>query len=373
MNTNFNTCYKLKDSVEVYIQKNENRVGEFYIQFYRINTREKVLIESHALMLEVLPLLDGLHSLDSISQKLSIEMNSLHQFIHFLKTQNLIIDASMQTEINERFSRQIAFFDDLNISLSGEDCQKALESKKIVIFGAGSVGSSIAILLARMGIQNFVLIDYKRLKRSNATKHFYTHKNNLNAYKTLALKEYLLEIDTRLNIKTFEDKIIPSSDLSLYINDNTDLVINTMDEPYIGHLSLKIGRFCYPKNIAMFVGGGFNAHSMSTGEIIIPKVTPCIDCYVNDFKERLKDYHPTYITISHNTPSNKESENDVILGGCGSISACSLFSASYASLCIVYFLLGVDFPKTKRGEYLINQGEFFWIELKKHKECKVCG
>ena len=68
-------------------------------------------------------------------------------------------------------------------------------------------------------------------------------------------------------------------------------------------------------------------------------------------------------------------DKDIILGGPGSISACSLFSASYACMCIVYYLLGVDFPMEKRGEYLINSGFITWINLgrSKNAECQTCS
>ena len=38
--------YKLKDSVEVYIRQNEQKPDFFTLEFYRINTRERIIVES---------------------------------------------------------------------------------------------------------------------------------------------------------------------------------------------------------------------------------------------------------------------------------------------------------------------------------------
>ncbi|MGP1506367.1 MAG: ThiF family adenylyltransferase, partial [Campylobacter sp.] len=47
------------------------------------------------------------------------------------------------------------------------------------MFGVGSVGSSIAMLLARMGFKYFTLIDYKSITKLNIVKHLYANINNI--------------------------------------------------------------------------------------------------------------------------------------------------------------------------------------------------
>lgn len=172
----------------------------------------------------------------------------------------------------------------------GAVSQEILKNKKVVLFGLGSVGSSIAILLARMGIGNFVFIDYKKLDDSHTIKHFYSIKTNRNQYKCEALKEYLQKIHSQLTIKCFNEKIVPLSALEDYIPSDTAM-ISSADELYIRHASIKIGRYVWTKNIPMYVAGGFDAHSMSTGEMIVPHVTSCIDCYWHTpFKNLHKDF-----------------------------------------------------------------------------------
>ena len=138
----------------------------------------------------------------------------------------------------------------------------------------GSVGSSIAILLARMGIGNFVFIDYKKLDDSHIISISIRLKP-IAVNTNVRLKRNLQKIHSQLTIKCFNEKIMPLSVLEDYIPSDTAM-ISSADELYIRHASIKIGRYVWTKNIPMYVAGGFDAHSISTGEMIVPRVTSCI-------------------------------------------------------------------------------------------------
>ncbi|WP_291953064.1 ThiF family adenylyltransferase [Campylobacter sp.] len=377
-----NRFYRIKDSVEIFTQTSNSKANLFLIQFYKINTRESIYIESTQDTIKLLSLLDGKNKLLKLATTYNLEHQSLLKLVDFLIDKGLIIEVEkdyIDNNINDRYIRQIAYFEDIVVNQNGKKIQENLQDKNIVIFGLGSVGSTIAIILARMGIKSFVFIDYKKVNRSHFIKHLYCNEKNIYQFKNDALKEYLLKIDNTINVKTFNEKILPNSDLRKFIPNNASMIINTADEPYIGHISIKIGRYAWSKNVAMYVAGGFDAHSMSTGEFVIPKITPCIDCYHNNFKLALKDYEPTYVINTNNKNIQKNSKNidesdNIILGGQGSIAACSLFSASYACMQIIYYFLGIDLKMCRRGEYRIDQGDIVWIDLQNKKEkCKVCN
>ena len=42
---------------------------------------------------------------------------------------------------------------------------------------------------------------------------------------------------------------------------------------------------CVKYKIAHYIAGGFDAHLASTGELIIPYVTPCVECYAKRLKK----------------------------------------------------------------------------------------
>lgn len=358
LNIDFNKKYKIRDSIDVYLH--ELPQDEILIRFYRVNTRDSILIKGHISASLLLSKLDGKRTINEIISCFEYERTELENFLEYLVKRKVVKEALEYSENESRYDRQINFFDDLIEDIDGVVNQEKLENKKIVIFGVGSVGGTMAILLTRMGIRNFVLIDYRKVSNANKTKHLYALESNIGMNKTEALKEYLLQINPKCLIETIDKKIIPDSDLSLFIDDRVDLVINTADEPYIGHLSKKIGRYLWDKNIPFFIGGGFDAHSMSCGELVVPNATKSVDECQDFFYNQLKSWKPIY-TSNYIFESLKER---VIVGGSGSIAPCSLFSASYGCMCIVYYFLGIDFRKNSRGEYLINQGFINWTEIR---------
>jgi len=47
----------------------------------------------------------------------------------------------------------------------------ALDGQKVVLFGAGAIGSHVALLLAEMGIKSLIICDYERLRPGNVVRH----------------------------------------------------------------------------------------------------------------------------------------------------------------------------------------------------------
>lgn len=383
---NIDPVFKLKDSVDVYTFPGKNNCIQ--IQFYKINTREKFTIKVDPKVSKLLANLDGISTIPEIMQKLNYSYNTLdsNELFNYLESRGVIIKVDTSdpddSSTMDRYSRQINYFDDLLDTQPGLSTQKKLTQKDVVILGTGAIGSSIAIHLVRSGVENITLVDYKRINLGHLTRHLYVTKNTISQYKTDALKAYLLKINPRCHIKCINTKIKPNSNTFSFIHESADLVVNTADEPYIGHITLKIGRDLWEKDIAMYVAGGFDAHLMSTGELIAKGISPCADCCSNTFKQALKNWKPTYAVENDSLAtksictSSKTKKNTFILGGAGGLASQALFSASYASINIINYLIENHKSSdkfTSRGEYILNKGKMTWIQLENQGGCDVCG
>nr|WP_244952080.1 ThiF family adenylyltransferase [Shewanella insulae] len=376
-----NNKYKVKDSVDVYTFSTDS-VDCTRVQFYKINTREKLTIEIDSSFLNILSSLDGSLSLQEIliKNEILVDITEVGNLIDYLLGKDVIKIINSPTyiccsEIN-RYSRQISYFDDLIPEQEGELSQYKLMQKKIVIIGCGSVGGTIASQLVRAGVLNITLVDHKHINESNLVRHIYANKNNINTYKVDALSEHLKKINVKANITEIKSKITPSSNLDELVNDSVDLVVNTADEPYIGHISVKLGRYLWDKSIGLYVAGGFDAHLMSSGELIYKGITPCIDCCSNTFRYALKDWKPKYNYNSGIKSSSLTARTDVLIGGAGGTFAQTLYSSSLACMNIIDFLLGNlngNNKVNKRGEFLTERCEQTWFEMKKQKGCSICG
>lgn len=370
-----NKVFKIRESIDIYLADYR---GNVKIQFYKINTRERISIETNVDIAKFIANIDGVRSIKEIFTHLNISnpTSAATNLIRFLCQKNILIDNnelhSTPHHSDARFSRQTSFFEDWINVPNGTVVQSALEEKRVCIFGTGAVGSAIAILLARAGVNNFVLIDPKKISASSQTRHFFFRNQYLGMFKVDALADYILALNSAAKADLFYEKILPDTNLKPFVS-GADIVINTADEPYIGHINLKIGRHLWPLDIAMYAAGGFDAHLMSTGEIIIPRETPCIDCYMNTFRKSLAGWKPNYPTpITY--PHTQEKEMSQLSSG--GLAQMSLFSASYASIQIIQYLIGMKISTehlARRGECLFNHAKMTWFRMTPQGDCNVCS
>lgn len=374
-----NKFFKIQDTVDVYI-KDLEQDGKVIITFHKMTTRQRVEIITKKNVAEFLALLDGKKSVIEILNKLGkFSSEEAEKLITYLSNEHLLTDTSLNIDIDHRYDRQINYFDDMILDRRGSETQKILASKHIVFLGCGAIGSTIAEILVRAGVQSLTLVDFKKITKSNIDLHLFATEENISESKVQALAKYLTKINQKIRIKTFDEKLLPNTDLSRWIDNKVDLVINSCDEPYIGHTSLKVGRYLQNFKIPLYIAGGFDAHLMSSGELINPPFTPCIDCSQQTFTKALEGWKPIY---SHINTSNVivennqfDSENNYTVGGAGGLIMMSSFSANLSCIKILQFLCeDSSFDHTPiRYEYLPNKGVMTEFVLTRQEECNVCN
>lgn len=264
------SIFKIKDTVDIFVSATES-AEKFLLTFHKMTTRARTEILVSKDVVELLALIDGKTSIFNILEKMGGSNHaSAFYLIKFLVANKIIFDVDEIESPDLRYKRQISYFDDLVTNKSGSESQKILQSKKVVVLGCGAVGGDIVEILARAGVENFILLDHKKINLSNTRTHLFASNDALNKQKIVALSEFIKKINAKSTITIVNELIHPHTDLSKIIPCETDIVINSCDEPYIGYTSLKIGRFLQNFNIPLYVAGGFDAHLMSSGELIFP-------------------------------------------------------------------------------------------------------
>ena len=360
-------CLKIKDSVDLFL------TGSDYITAYYMNSRQRKSFKVNENMVNLIEMIDGEKTAKELGlnmlRQYNVDPNDVNRVISMLVENKIVTEiAEKNGVLNEydrkRYDRQINYFSEFfRNEEEGIIAQKKLMDSNVFIFGAGAVGGNIAIELAMAGVQNISIFDYDYAEQSDVSRHMYFSKKNIKKSKVDALKEVLCKIDTRINIQTYQKAMKPESDIEELIQ-RTDFVVNTLDEPYIGYTASKISRICVKHEIPHYIAGGFDAHLSSTGEMIIPYVTPCVECYASHFKKTLANWKP------QKHPVQKRYEE---IGG---LASSSLFSASFASIEIIKYLSGiVDMDKAYkvRGELIFNDMRLNYLDVKKNPECPICG
>lgn len=362
-----NKIYKIKDSVDLFLSDNK------YITAYFMNTRQRKTFKINEEMIHLFELIDGNNNVAAIKEAMfsnyDVSEDSVNAVLNMLYEKRIItdvvkIDNQISEEDYKRYTRQINYFSEfLDSEESGINAQKKVMNSHVGIFGCGAVGGDIALQLVMAGVGKITLFDMDDVEASDASRHMYFKNDNIGKPKVDSLKEELMAINSNVIINCIKSSMKPTDDIEKFLI-GMDFVVNTLDEPYIGYTSSKISRVCIKHKIPHFIAGGFDAHLASTGEIIIPYVTPCVECYATHFKESLKDWKPRKHPVK---------TRDMEIGG---LSSMTLFSSSYAAIEILKYLAGIiemnDEYKV-RGELLFTDLKITYLNVTKNPECPVCG
>ncbi|MDP4154267.1 MAG: sulfur carrier protein ThiS adenylyltransferase ThiF [Bacillota bacterium] len=105
---------------------------------------------------------------------------------------------------------------------------KSLKQGKVAIAGLGGLGSNIAVMLARIGVGQLLLVDFDIVEPSNLNRQSY-YISHLGLPKTLALKKQLEEINPFIKLDTETVKITEENVKELF--NGYDIICEAFDKP----------------------------------------------------------------------------------------------------------------------------------------------
>jgi molybdopterin-synthase adenylyltransferase len=358
----------LRDGIDVYIESSDKDTTT--VIFIFLSTRKRIQLRVSNKLIAALPLFNGDNSIDFILDKAELEKSELVEFLFYLESRNIVSTTNWLEEIDlshnykSMVEKQLCFLMDiLNSPQEVYALQKRIQRARISIFGIGSTGSWLLVELLQMGFQYFHLFDFKALDKDSVSRHAYFSINNIGEDKVSYYQSIAHEINPSASIISSKQSINIENNVFDKLDD-IDLIINCADEPYIGYTSIFLSRYCVQHNKPLFIAGGFDAHLGCLGEMILPRKTPCSDCYNEYFKESLKDWKP----LSHPVTNRDK--------GFGGMAALNVFSASTAALSIIrYYINEEDFLKSSggRGEFKFDDYQIDAFEVQRNTKCGVCG
>lgn len=360
----------LRDGVDAYIDDQR-----LIVTFVFLSTRKRLQVKVEKWLIQMLPLFDGKNSVAELSHELAeVQKNKLRAFLGYLKDKGLLVDSEWLTHLafddqyTASLQRQLNFMlDILGSPESVSRAQKTIQSAQVAVFGLGAVGSALLLELLQMGFQNLVLIDSKDLRSDSSDRHTLPFAIDLDSETSISKVDYFgkcaIAFNPSAKVRKEKVKLTTDTDLDTLLH-GVSFIINFADEPYIGYTSLRLSRYCVTNDIPMIVGGGFDAHLASMGELIIPKLTPCSDCYNNYFQESLKDWKP----IKHVVKDRSK--------GIGGLKAMSQFAASSVALKVFRYFVNTSqevIEKGGRGEFKFQDYSIDHFSVERDLNCAVCG
>ena len=222
----------------------------------------------------------------------------------------------------------------------GEKGQEKLRQAKVIIAGAGGLGSPIAIYLAVAGIGHIRLVDHDRIELSNLNRQILHWNDDIGKLKVASAQNKLNKLNPNVTIEIIKETI--GKENIMDIIGDSDAILDAMDNLETRYLLNKIA---VEKDIPFFHGAvrGLEGRAMT----IIPGKSPCLRCM----------YHGTL-------PPEKFPVMGVAPGVIGCIQATEV---------IKYF---VGMGELLTGRLLVYDGmsmEFREFKINKNPQCDHCG
>ena len=356
--------------MDVYVRLEEE------VHFVFLSTRRRLTVKASAALIHALAWLDGSNTTSALLTRFATTYgpNREHQFAAFLgylQQHGIVVErdwfsgTGLPTDVLETQQRQLNFLlDVLEVPQKVAAAQARISHANIILFGAGAVGSWTIRLLLGLGFRRFTLVDHDSMNSSDVSRHAFADADVLagGQLKTEWLAQFIEKEFSGSTVRSVTTPLSTEFDLASVIDRDTDLVINAADDPYIGYTSMLLSRFCISRQLPLLVAGGFDAHLASVGEMIIPGVTPCADCYAEHFRVALSDWRP----FPHPVADRRDS-----FGGLCSL---SVFAAATAAMAVLRLFAFDDIVATGgRGELLFDDYRLDRFGVERQPTCPYCG
>jgi molybdopterin/thiamine biosynthesis adenylyltransferase len=229
----------------------------------------------------------------------------------------------------------------------GEEGQKKLLRAKVLVIGAGGLGSPVLFYLAAAGVGNIGVIDDDVVELSNLQRQVIHNEKNLGQKKVESAKEKISVLNPEINLEVFSQRA--NRDSLRKISANYDFVLDSTDNFPTRFI---INEICHEQKKPLI----FAAVKGFLGQVSVfksyQKNNPCYAC----FNENIVDEN---FTLSL-------SEKGILGAVAGTIGALQATTTIKEILGLEESLVG----KILIFDFLKN--EFRKVKLQKNPSCKIC-
>jgi len=224
--------------------------------------------------------------------------------------------------------------------------QKKIANARILIVGAGGLGSPAAFYLAAAGVGTIGIIDSDLVDLSNLQRQVIHHTPDLGRPKVVSAKEKIAALNPDVNVVTYEERL--SARNALEILRQYDVVLDGVDNFSTKFL---INDACFFADKPLIHGGilRFDGRVMT----IVPKHSACYRCV-------FKNPPPPGLVAS----CQEAGVIGVLAGIIGTIQATEALK----------LVLGIGQPLTNRMlDFDARRTHFREIKTRRNPSCSLCG
>ena len=141
--------------------------------------------------------------------------------IHHVNSEPTRDTGELTREELVRYSRHIM------LPTVGEEGQRALKRSRVLLVGAGGLGSPVALYLAAAGVGNIGLVDFDRVDLSNLQRQILHGSAAIGSSKIGSARDRLRDINPNVHVESHETKLTAAN--ALEIARDYDLIVDGTD------------------------------------------------------------------------------------------------------------------------------------------------
>lgn len=176
-----------------------------------------------------------------------------------------MMDGYLNIDEMNRYARQII------IPTIGEEGQKKIKNARVLVAGAGGLGSICAYYLAGAGVGKITIADRDRVDTTNLNRQILHNTADIGMPKVLSAKKKLEALNPHCYVKPMQIEIEAENILDLV--GDCEIIVDATDNIETRRV-LNMASLC--KNIPFIYGGVREFDGMIT--TFIPGLTPCFNC-----------------------------------------------------------------------------------------------
>lgn len=173
--------------------------------------------------------------------------------------------SGLSTLQQERYNRNI------RVEQLGEEGQKKISQAKILVCGAGGLGSTVLANLASVGVGNIGIVDNDVLELSNLNRQYIHKFDSIGKVKVESAKKWINEFNPDIDVKTYQMRL-DEGNYSEIVKDY-DFIMDCFDsfksKFLLNKIAVETGKTLIHGGVTEFYG------QVTT---IVPHKTACLNC-----------------------------------------------------------------------------------------------
>ncbi len=171
---------------------------------------------------------------------------------------------------NDSSTSYLRYYRQILIKEIGGQGQENLKKSKVLVLGAGGLGSPAIMYLAASGIGKLGIVDYDHVELSNLQRQILYNSEDLGHIKTKAAKNIISKLNPEIMVCTYNKEILTESDANIF--EGYDVILDGSDSVSLKNL---VARKCVKLCKTLITG----SVSVWEGQIFMYEPKKSVSCY----------------------------------------------------------------------------------------------